>query len=141
MIQSITYQDKLIALIIHHSYDKPGVNFLTPSCFSQQLAFIKHPGGHIIEAHTHNQVSREVFYTQEVLILKKGKLRVDLYAPDQHFLESHVLEAGDVILLAAGGHGFEVLEELEMIEVKQGPYIGDDKIRFKGIQAEVANLV
>jgi mannose-6-phosphate isomerase-like protein (cupin superfamily) len=141
MIQSITHQDKLIALIIHHNYNKSGVNFLTPSCFSQQLAFIKHAPGHIIEAHTHNEVSREVFYTQEVLILKKGKLRVDLYAQDQHYLESHVLEAGDVILLAAGGHGFEVLEELEMIEVKQGPFIGDDKIRFQGIQAEVANLV
>jgi len=141
MLQTITHQEQLIALIINNSYNKPGVNFLTPSDFSQQLAFIKHPAGHIIEAHTHNLVSREVFYTQEVLIIKKGKLKVDLYNDDKNYLESHILETGDVILLATGGHGFEVLEELEMIEVKQGPYVGDDKIRFKGIKAEAANLV
>ncbi|GEO06869.1 hypothetical protein AAE02nite_45330 [Adhaeribacter aerolatus] len=141
MIQTIIHQEKLIALIIHNSYNKSGVNFLTPSCFSQQLAFIKHSEGHLIEAHTHSPVSREVFFTQEVLVIKKGKLKVDLYDIDQNYLESHILEPGDVILLAAGGHGFEVLEDLEMIEVKQGPYVGDDKIRFKGIQAEVSNLV
>ena len=46
---------------------------------------------------------------------------------------STILRTGDVILLASGGHGFEVLEELEMYEIKQGPYIGeDDKTRFEG---------
>ncbi|MDB5261503.1 MAG: hypothetical protein JWQ14_784 [Adhaeribacter sp.] len=141
MIQTITHKEKLIALIIHSSYNKPGVNFLTPSCFSQQLAFIKHPAGHLIEAHKHRLVCREVFYTQEVLIIKKGKLKVDLYDDDNNYLESQIIAAGDVILLAAGGHGFKVLEELEMVEVKQGPFVGDDKIRFEGVIDKVANLV
>ena len=50
-------------------------------------------------------------------------------------MESHLLEAGDIILLAAGGHGFEVIEEVEMVEIKQGPYLGDrDKVRFQGVE-------
>ena len=70
-------------------------------------------------------------YTQEVLFIKKGKLKVDFYNEHQNYLESRILEAGDVILLASGGHGFEVLEEIEMIEVKQGPFTGEnDKTRF-----------
>jgi hypothetical protein len=78
-----------------------------------------------------------VQYTQEVLFVKSGKLRADFYDNDRQYVESRVLEGGDVILLAAGGHGFEVLEEVEMVEVKQGPYTGDqDKTRFVGITAE-----
>jgi mannose-6-phosphate isomerase-like protein (cupin superfamily) len=77
-----------------------------------------------------------VYYTQEVLFIKRGKLRVDFYDKNQIYLESYVLETGDAILLASGGHGFEVLEEVEVIEVKQGPYCGEnDKTRFTGITA------
>ncbi len=97
---------------------------------------MQHPAGKIIEPHVHNPVQREVFYTQEVLFLKRGRLRVDFYDEDCTYLESRILEAGDTILLASGGHGFEALEEIEMIEVKQGPYAGDaDKTRFGGIAA------
>jgi hypothetical protein len=64
-------------------------------------------------------------YTQEVLFIKRGKLRVDFYSDRQEYLDSRILESGDVILLITGGHGFEVLEEIEMIEVKQGPYVGE----------------
>ncbi len=100
---------------------------------------MQHPAGKIIEPHVHNPVQREVFYTQEVLFLKRGRLRVDFYDEDRTYLESRILEAGDTILLASGGHGFEALEEIEMIEVKQGPYAGDlDKTRFGGITAEDA---
>ena len=85
----------------------------------------------MIQPHVHNPVAREVHYTQEVLFIRKGRLRVDFYGSDREYLESVVLEAGDTILLIAGGHGFEVLEEVEMLEVKQGPYVGDhDKTRF-----------
>jgi mannose-6-phosphate isomerase-like protein (cupin superfamily) len=78
-------------------------------------------------------VERSVAYTQETLFIKKGKMRVDFYNDDQTYLESRELGPGDVILLIRGGHGFEVLEDLEMIEVKQGPYAGDqDKVRFVG---------
>jgi len=131
MIETISHANKLFAIIIPSDFSEPGVNFCTPNNLSQQLAFIKHSPGKLIEPHIHNPVPREVLYTQEVLIIKRGKLRVDFYGDDKMLVTSRELGAGDVILLAEGGHGFEVLEELEMIEVKQGPYTGDcDKTRF-----------
>lgn len=131
MVENIYSGGRLLAIIIPHDFSAAGVNFLTPHNLSQQLAFIQHPAGKIIDPHCHNPVSREVLYTQEVLVIKKGLLRVDFYDDDHTCLESRILCAGDVILLTECGHGFEVLEELEMIEVKQGPYTGDnDKTRF-----------
>ena len=135
LIEEIKHKQKIIAIIIRSNYSKEGVSFFTPNDFSQQLAFMKHPVGKIIEPHVHNKVERNVFFTQEVLFIKKGQLRVDFYDDEKKYLESRVLNSGDVILLASGGHGFEVLQDLEMFEVKQGPYAGDkDKTRFEGIK-------
>ncbi|ANE50018.1 hypothetical protein [Flavisolibacter tropicus] len=132
MVEEIKLDDKLLAIIISNQYRKDGISFFTPGDFSQQLAYMKHPQGKVIQPHVHNPVKREVHYTKEVLIIKKGKLRVDFYTDNHDYLESRILEEGDVILLSEGGHGFEVLEDLEMFEVKQGPYAGDsDKTRFE----------
>ena len=85
----------------------------------------------IIQPHAHKVRPREVTVTQEVLVLRKGKLRVDFYDDDETYLESRILEQGDTILLVSGGHGFEVLEDVDIIEVKTGPYLGEDeKKRF-----------
>ncbi len=141
MIESIQHHGHLLALILSHRFQEPGIHFFTPDDLSQQLAYMRHPVGKVIPPHVHNPVAREVHFTQEVLFLKKGRLRVDFYDSDQQYLESRILEAGDVILLATGGHGFEVLEEIEMIEVKQGPYAGEaDKTRFVGITAAQASI-
>ena len=140
-MEQLTHNHKLLAVIIRHDYSKSGIQFFTPDDFSQQLAYMNHPAGKVIPPHVHNPVQREVFYTLEVLFLKRGKLRVDFYDDERSYLESRILEAGDVILLASGGHGFEALEEIEMVEVKQGPYAGDaDKTRFVGITADDAVL-
>ncbi|MBD0255375.1 MAG: hypothetical protein ICV83_06620 [Cytophagales bacterium] len=134
MIENIYQGDNLLSVIIYNTFRQDGIHFFTPNNLSQQLAYMKHPTGKVIAPHVHNPVPREVHFTQEVLFLKRGKLRVDFYDEHQNYLESRILGAGDVILLATGGHGFEVLEEIEMIEVKQGPYAGDqDKTRFTGI--------
>jgi mannose-6-phosphate isomerase-like protein (cupin superfamily) len=131
MIEKIIDNGETLAIIVKASFKKDGVEFFTPDEFSQQLAFMAHPRGKVIEPHVHNPVKREVHFTKEVLFIRKGKLRVDFYTDDQKYLESRILGSGDVILLASGGHGFEVLEDLEMFEVKQGPYAGDqDKTRF-----------
>lgn len=141
MIENITYENTLLALIISHRFSQPGIHFFTPAELSQQLAYMNYAPGKIIPAHVHNPVHRDVFCTQEVLFIKKGKLRVDFYNDQQDYLESRVLETGDVILLVTGGHGFEVLEALEMLEVKQGPYVGNlDKTRFDGITAAQAKV-
>jgi mannose-6-phosphate isomerase-like protein (cupin superfamily) len=131
MLEEIKNGDQTLALIIRRSFNKPGISFVTPAEFTQQVAYMNHPAGKLIQPHVHNAVPREIVYTNEVLFIKRGKLRVDFYTQAKEYLHSRILEAGDVLLLAAGGHGFEVLEEIEMIEIKQGPYAGDsDKIRF-----------
>jgi len=136
MIETLKNGDQLLAVIVSHDFREPGIHFFTPNDLSQQLAFMRHPAGKVIDPHVHNAVSRNVQYTQEVLFIKSGRLRVDFYDNGQMYLESRILEGGDVILLATGGHGFEVLDEVEMIEVKQGPYFGDqDKTRFIGVTA------
>ena len=131
MLETIVNGEQLLAVIISNGFSKPGIHFFTPAGLSQQLAYMCHPVGKEIAPHVHNPVPREVQFTQEVLFIKRGKLRVDFYDDACHYLESRILETGDTILLATGGHGFEVLEEIEMIEVKQGPYAGEqDKTRF-----------
>lgn len=137
MIETLKSGDQLLAVIVSGRFREPGIHFFTPNDLSQQLAYMRHPAGKVIDPHVHNPVSRSVHFTQEVLLIKRGRLRVDFYDDEQRYLESRVLEEGDVILLATGGHGFEVLEEVEMIEVKQGPYAGDqDKTRFSGVPAD-----
>ena len=134
MIETIKKGEQLLAVIVSRDFQEPGIHFFTPNDLSQQLAYMRHPAGKIIDPHVHNPVRRSVHFTQEVLLIKKGKLRVDFYDDGQNYLESRILHGGDVILLATGGHGFEVLEEIEMIEVKQGPYAGDqDKTRFTAV--------
>lgn len=131
MIEEVHYQNEVLAIIVRRDFHKKGIHFFTSNDLSQQLAYMSHPTGKEIQPHVHKKVQREVYFTQETLFIRKGKLKVDFYSVDQEYLESRILESGDVILLIKGGHGFEVLEDLEMFEVKQGPYAGDaDKIKF-----------
>lgn len=141
MVEEIRHDGHLIALIVRAGFSAPGIHFFTPGNFSQQLAYMQHPAGKKIAAHYHNSVPRAVEYTQEVLVIRRGRLRVDFYDRAQSYLESRVLERGDVMLLAGGGHGFEVLDDIEMVEIKQGPYYDDrDKTRFAGIDPAQVRL-
>jgi len=136
-MENIIHGGELLAIIVGVGFSRPGISFFTEPDLSQQLAFMQHGTGKVILPHVHNPVPRQVSYTQEVLIIRRGKLRVDFYSAKQEYLFSRVLASGDVILLATGGHGFEVLDEVEMIEVKQGPYAGDlDKTRFSPVAAD-----
>lgn len=138
-VETIVSNAQLLACILRSQYKSEGITFFTPSDFSQQLGYMNRPAGYIIPPHVHNPVFRHVQYTKEVLLIKSGRVRIDFYDDDQIYLESRILESGDIILLAYGGHGFEMLEPTEMIEVKQGPYAGDeDKTRFEGISADEA---
>ncbi len=131
----------LLAVILRASFFHEGIQFFTPNDFSQQLGYMNRPEGYIIPPHVHNPVARQVQFTKEVLFIKSGKLRVDFYDDAQNYLESNILKAGDIILLAFGGHGFEMLEATEIIEVKQGPYAGEvDKTRFLPVPADQISL-
>jgi mannose-6-phosphate isomerase-like protein (cupin superfamily) len=141
MIERIVNEEKELALIIRYSFRKDGIEFFTPSTYSQQIGYMNRPAGYVIPPHVHNPVARGVQYTKEVLFIKSGRLRVDFYSEAQTYLESTILETGDVILLAYGGHGFEMLEPTEIIEVKQGPYAGEqDKTRFEPVDAKALKM-
>lgn len=126
--------DTVLAMVIKANYDKDGITFFTKDEYSQQLAFMHHPKGHVIVPHVHNEVFREILYTKEVIAVRKGKLRCDFYTDDKEYVLSTVIEGGDLLLLINGGHGFTCIEETQFFEIKQGPYIGEnDKTRFEAV--------
>lgn len=142
MIEKIICKDRTLAIILRTDYNEHGINFFTPSDNSLQLAYMNHSKGYIIQPHVHNPVERQVQFTQEVLFIKSGKVRVDFYDNEQNYFKSRILNHGDVILLSFGGHGFEILEPSEIIEVKQGPYLANtDKTRFSGITAQEVRII
>ena len=84
--------------------------------------------------HKHNKRITKIMITTEVIILLKGILRVDFYNEKKNYLFSKKIYGGDIIMLVNGGHGFKILKDVEMIEVKQGPYsLSSDKIKFNKI--------
>lgn len=130
-IETISHEGETLAIIIRHNHYSDGVDFLTPDHYPQQLAFMGHGAGKIIQAHIHNKIPRQIDHTSEVLVIRKGTLKANIYDKNKKFISTHELGAGDIILLAAGGHGFEAISDVEMIEIKQGPFLGDqDKVRF-----------
>lgn len=125
--EEIKYNNELIAIIIRANYVSEKIVFFSPPDFSQQLGYLPHKKGKKIEAHFHIKVNRNITQTQEVLFIKKGKILVDLYTNNKKYITSRELKTGDVIFLCSGGHGFKILEDTEMIEVKQGPYSSKEK--------------
>lgn len=141
MIEQIYDNEKLLSIIVRNDFKKNGIEFFTPDTFSQQIGYMKRPVNYVIPPHTHNSVKRDVHFTQEVLLIKSGRIRVDYYDDHQVYLESRILFSGDVVLLAYGGHGFEMLEESEIIEIKQGPYAGEfDKVRFDPVPKDCITI-
>ncbi len=141
MIEKIEFNGLTLGIIIKRDFSQVGIKFFTNDNDSQQLGYMNRPVGYEIKPHRHNLVPREVHLTQEVLFIKSGKVRVDFYSNEQEYLESRILFQGDVILLSDGGHGFKMLEPSEIIEVKQGPYCGEqDKVRFEPISDENIKL-
>ncbi len=141
MLEEIKNLNRVIALILRAGYSAPGINFFTPGEYSQQLGYMNRSQGYIIKPHLHNSVPRQVEFTNEVLFIKSGKVRIDFYDDNKNYLESRILLKGDIALLAFGGHGFEMLEDSQIIEVKQGPYAGDkDKTHFASVSVDKIRL-
>ena len=133
LIEEIYNEDVQLALIIRNEFncEKNNIKFFTRDSFSQQIGLMNRPKDYEIIPHIHNLVKREVLYTNEVLFVKKGLIQVDFFDDNKVFLESRIIKKGDLILLIKGGHGFKFLEDSDLIEVKQGPYLGEsDKSRF-----------
>lgn len=128
-VETVIHGDRVLAIILRQTHDGAGIQFFTPPEYSQQLGYMKRPAGYRIQPHVHLRVERKSVLTQEVLFVKRGRVLVNFYGEDDRKIAEQEIITGDVILLSEGGHGFEMIEESELIEVKQGPYL-EDKRRF-----------
>jgi hypothetical protein len=92
-----------------------------------QLVTLKHPKGQYLLAHMHKPLKRTTTRLQECLIVRKGRIRIDIYGPDKKMFKKVTLKAGDVFILLNGGYGIHMLEASELIELKNGPF-KEDKV-------------
>ena len=127
MLEIIKDNDEIIAIILGHSYKQDGVNFLTPDDHSFQLAYMNRKKGDMVPAHYHKKNEKIITDTTEVLLVRSGKMKVTLFSSKLVPLKEFELGAGDLILMVSGGHRFEMLEQTELVEIKQGPYISKEK--------------
>ena len=135
MIEKVNYKNDMLALIVRGKYrTRKGITFFTPKESTQQFGYMRHKKSHIIKPHLHKKRKTRILYTSEVIFLLKGLLRVDFYSKRKNYLFSKILKPKDIIMLVHGGHGFKILKNVEMIEIKQGPYsLSKDKIKFEKI--------
>ena len=124
MIDRIEHKGKVFALILRTDYDEDGVSFVTSKDEPIQLGVLNHRCGTKIKPHIHKNQPRTISEVQEVLHVDCGKVEAEFYERNGKKIGSTVLNSGDTILLICGGHGFNILEDSKIIEIKQGPYYG-----------------
>ena len=130
-IEKIEDQDQVLCILIRNDLLPTQTTFLTPPEYKQQVGFVVYPKGGEIARHTHVALQRHLVGTSEVLIVKKGRCLIDIYNDAQELVATRELNEGDLMLMVGGGHGFRMLEDTILLEVKQGPYTGlDEKERF-----------
>lgn len=131
MIEHIVWNDEPLAYIIRAELQPEKTTFLTPEEFNLQLGFVVYPSGGEVVRHIHLPLERHIVGTAEVIFIKQGRCEVDIYAVDRTLVATRELREGDVLLTVQGGHGFRMIEDTVILEIKQGPYIGlDEKERF-----------
>lgn len=124
---------ELLATVVRASADPPGITFITDNNASFQLGLMNRPQGEHIVAHHHREQIRTIADTQEVLVIRRGHLRAHFFDHSLSYIASVDLHQGDVALLQSGGHCFDVIEGVSLLELKQGPFLPtEDKIRFNG---------
>ena len=129
-IEKIVDGDSVLAIVIRNSDWEDGLNFISSDGDYQQVGTWGYSKGHKLAPHKHLRAPREVLSTQEVVFVKDGRLRADIYTEKERFLRSVELEKGDTIILLSGGHGYEILaDNTRVLEVKNGPYPGPERDR------------
>lgn len=104
-----------------------GLNFFSEDGDFIQVGVWGYGAGKQLKAHIHNEVKREVLWTQEVLFVRSGKLRANIFNTHEEKVAELEVGAGDVIILLRGGHGYDILEDgTQVLEIKNGPYVGPD---------------
>jgi hypothetical protein len=130
-VERIFDGDRPLAYIIRAGFSPNETTFLTPPEFKQQVGFIVYPEGAEIARHVHLPLERQLVGTSEALVVRSGRCLIDVYSDDRVLVATRELKQGDVMLMVGGGHGFRMLEDTVLLEVKQGPYTGMvEKERF-----------
>jgi quercetin dioxygenase-like cupin family protein len=133
MIEPIATPDgEVLAYVVRGSPMPERTTFLTPPESNLQVGYVVYAAGQEIARHMHLPVERHLLGTAEVLVVQRGRCEVDVYAEDRHLVQTRELRQGDVLIALAGGHAFRLLEDTVLLEVKQGPFVGDaaSKERF-----------
>ena len=131
LIEVVGASDQELAYIIRASYHPTETKFLTRPDLKQQVGYIVYSAGTKIPRHSHRALERRIIGTSEVLVVKSGRCLIDIYGEEHELVATRELNVGDVVLLVSGGHGFRMLEDTVLLEIKQGPYTGlDEKERF-----------
>ena len=120
---NILYKNKLVAIVLGR-FPKGSIP-QTDGKEPLQLVTLKHPKGKYLVAHTHKPTPRQTAKMQECLIVTKGRIRIDLYGPYKKMCKQISLITGGLLLLVDGGYGIHILDDSEMIELKNGPFIED----------------
>jgi len=132
MIEEIKHEDLLLGVILRGSTQiDHGAKFYTPNNLNFQLAQMKHKAGYQIVPHLHKNFQRVITGTTEALIVKSGKIKVNFYDLNKQYLKNAEIAGGDIIMLFQGGHGFEIIDDAEFYEIKQGPFAGTDADKEK----------
>jgi len=130
-LEQILWDGKPLAYIIRAELSPQKTTFLTPSEFKQQVGFVVYPAGGEIHRHVHCPLERHLVGTSEVLIVRRGRCKIDIYNNERELVATRELREGDIMLMVDGGHGFRMIEDTVFLEVKQGPYTGlDEKQHF-----------
>jgi len=127
-MEKITHKNTLIAIRLKRL--KYGANPLTEPNESLQVLAHKRQAGKKTPAHFHLPRRRVTQTLQECLVVIKGKIKIDLYGTHKKKFKSIYLTSGDVVIFMGGGHAVHILEDTEIIEVKNGPFV-EDKVMIE----------
>ncbi len=119
-----TKENALTSIIIRHDFHPTGTTFVTSPDLAQQVGFVVYPAGGVIKRHIHKFVDRRNISASEALIVREGRLEIDIFDEQKNLVATRQLEAGDFVLMVSGGHGFRILEPTVLLEIKLGPYGG-----------------
>ena len=131
MIEHVTRDGRPLAYIVRAAPFPDHTTFMTPDESTLQVGYVVTPAGASIQRHAHLPVERRIVGTAEVLLVQQGRCEVEIYSEERDLVATHELRQGDILVMAAGGHGFRMLEDTVLLEIKQGPYPGvAEKERF-----------
>ena len=130
-VEVISTNGKTLCYVIRAKIHPEKTTFITPPDNKQQVGFIVYPKGSVIARHSHRQLERHIIGMAEVLVVRSGHCQIEVYDDDRAMVALRDLYTNDVVLMVGGGHGFRVIEDTVLLEIKQGPYLGvDDKELF-----------